>query len=226
MSAAPHRADGGSPGAGGSSGATPSGAAPSSRDAGMGMRMVLDLGPLAVYFAAYALTHHNIFLATGLFMGATLVAMAVSWLRFGKISAIQCFSALMVLVLGGLTIWLHQEWIIKVKPTIYYVTMAVILAYGLISGRPTLQVVLGQAYPGLTAEGWRLLTRNWAIFFAVLAIANEAVWRNFSTSFWLSYKLWGSLPATMLFAAANVPMLMRHGLAAEAPTAPQIPPEE
>ena len=195
-------------------------------DAGMGMRLALDLGPLAIYFVAYALTHHNIFLATGLFMVATLAAMGVSWVRYGKVSAIQCFSALMVLVLGGLTIWLHQEWIIKVKPTIYYVTLTLILGFGLLTGRPTLQAVLGQAYPGLTAEGWRLLTRNWALFFAVLAIANEIVWRNFSTSFWLSYKLWGSLPATVLFAAANVPMLIRHGLAMDAPTAPQIPPEE
>jgi intracellular septation protein len=196
------------------------------KDAGMGMRLVLDLGPLAAYFIAYRFSGHNIFMATGLFMAATLVAMAISLWRYGKVSAIQCFSAIMVLVLGGLTIWLHQEWIIKVKPTIYYVTLCLILGFGLLTGRPTLQAVLGQAYPGLTTEGWRLLTRNWAIFFALLAIANELVWRNFSTSFWLSYKLWGSLPATVLFAAANVPMLMKHGLAADAPTAEQIPPEE
>jgi intracellular septation protein len=197
-----------------------------SKDAGMGMRLALDLGPLGVYFVAYTLTHHNIFLATGLFMAATLVAMAVSWLKFGKISAIQCFSAVMVLLLGGLTIWLHQEWIIKIKPTIYYVTVAGILGYGLLAGKPVLQTVLGQAYPGLTSAGWRLLTRNWALFFAAMAIANELVWRNSSTGFWLSYKLWGALPATVLFALANVPMLIRHGLAAETPTAKQIPPEE
>ena len=197
----------------------------SSKDAGMGMRLALDLGPLGVYFAAYSLTH-AIYIATGLFMAATLVAMAVSWLKFGKISAIQCFSAVMVLLLGGLTIWLHQEWIIKIKPTIYYVTVALILGYGLLAGKPVLQTVLGQAYPGLTSAGWRLLTRNWALFFAAMAIANELVWRNSSTGFWLSYKLWGALPATVLFALANVPMLIRHGLAAETPTAKQIPPEE
>jgi intracellular septation protein len=193
---------------------------------GMGMRLALDLGPLAVYFAAYSFSHHNIFLSTGLFMVATLVAMGVSWMRYGKISAIQCFSALMVLVLGGLTIVLHQEWIIKVKPTIYYVTLTLILFYGLLTGKPTLQAVLGQAYPGLTAQGWRLLTRNWAIFFALMAIANELVWRNTSTSFWLSYKLWGSLPATILFAAGNIPMLMKHGLAADGLKEEQVPPEE
>ena len=196
-------------------------------EAGMGMRLALDLGPLAVYFAAFSLTHHNIFLATGLFMAATLVAMLVSLVRFGRVSAIQCFSAVMVLLLGGLTIWLHKDWIIKIKPTIYYVTVASILFFGLATGRPTLQMVLGQAYPGLSAEGWRLLTRNWAVFFVVLAIANEAVWRNASTSFWLGYKMWGSLPATIAFAVANVPMLMKHGLAEDAAKDKlAIPPEE
>jgi len=201
--------------------------APKSRPAepGIVMRLALDLGPLAIYFAAYALSHHNIYVATALFMGVTAAAMVVSLVRFGKISPIQIFSAVMVLILGGLTIWLHKDWIIKIKPTIYYVTVSAILLWGLVSGRPTLQTVLGQAYPGLTEEGWRLLTRNWAIFFLVLAFTNEFVWRNFSTSAWLAYKLWGSMPATVLFAACNVPMLMRHGLAAD-DNKIVLPPEE
>jgi len=191
---------------------------------GVGMRLALDLGPLAVYFAAFSFSGHNIYLATGLFMAVTAVAMIVSLIRFGKISPIQIFSAVMVLILGGLTIWLHKDWIIKIKPTIYYVTVSALLLWGLVTGRPTLQMVLGQAYPGLDAEGWRLLTRNWAFFFLLLAIANEFVWRNFSTSAWLAYKLWGSMPATVIFAACNVPMLMRHGLAADNKVV--LPPEE
>jgi len=155
----------------------------------------------------------------------TAIAMLVSLVRFGKVSPIQIFSAIMVLILGGLTIWLHKDWLIKVKPTIYYVTVASVLLWGIITGRPTLQMVLGQAYPGLTETGWRLLTRNWAIFFLVLAAANEIVWRNTSTAFWLSYKIWGSMPATVIFAAANVPMLMRHGLAEEEKKV-VLPPEE
>jgi len=192
---------------------------------GVGMRLALDLGPLVVYFATYAATKHDIFISTAVFMGVTAVAMLVSLIRFGKISPIQIFSAIMVLILGGLTIWLHKDWIIKIKPTIYYLTVTAILLWGLATGRPTLQMVLGQAYPGLDEEGWRLLTRNWAIFFLVLAIANELVWRNTSTSFWLSYKLWGSMPATLIFAACNVPMLMRHGLAAD-DNKVVLPPEE
>ena len=192
----------------------------------MGMRLALDLGPLVAYFAAYALTRHDIFVATGLFIAATLVAMLVSWARFGKITAIQVFSGIMVLLLGGLTIWLHKEWIIKVKPTIYYVTVSAILGWGVWSGRPTLKLVLGQAYPGLTDAGWRILTRNWALFFAAMAIANELVWRNVSTAAWLGYKLWGVTPATILFALAHLPVLMRHGLDASTARNPPILPEE
>jgi intracellular septation protein len=198
---------------------------PKAAEPGVGMRLALDLGPLVVYFATYAISRHNIYLSTAVFMAVTAIAMLVSLMRFGKVSPIQIFSAIMVLILGGLTIWLHKDWLIKIKPTIYYVTVAAILFWGLITGRPTLQMVLGQAYPGLTETGWRLLTRNWAFFFLVLAAANEIVWRNTSTAFWLSYKIWGSMPATVIFAAANVPMLMRHGLAAE-DNKVVLPPEE
>jgi len=198
---------------------------PTPAEPGIGMRLALDLGPLLVYFATYSLSGKNIYMSTAVFMGVTAIAMLVSLVRFGKVSPIQIFSAIMVLVLGGLTIWLHKDWLIKVKPTIYYLTVAALLFWGLITGRPTLQMVLGQAYPGLTETGWKLLTRNWAIFFLVLAAANEIVWRNTSTSFWLSYKLWGSMPATLIFAASNVPMLMRHGLAAD-DNKVVLPPEE
>jgi len=83
--------------------------------------------------------------------------------------------------------------------------------------------VLGSAYPGLDDGGWRLLTRNWALFFAFMAVLNEAVWRNSTTDFWVGFKLWGAIPLTFLFAALNVPMLLRHGLTkdeAEAATEP------
>jgi intracellular septation protein len=128
----------------------------------------------------------------------------------------------MVLVLGGLTIVLHKAWIIKMKPTFYYTLVAGILGFGLATGRPLLQQVLGSTYPGLDEVGWRKLTRNWAIFFVFLAIINEIVWRNSSTDFWLAFKLWFVAPATVLFAAANIPMLLKHGLMKEdaVPTEP------
>jgi len=118
----------------------------------------------------------------------------------------------MVVVMGGLTLYFHNETFIKIKPTIYYLFVAMILGYGLFADRPVLKSVLGSAYPGLDDAGWRKLTRNWAIFFLVMAMVNEAVWRTTSTDFWIGFKLWGAMPATLLFALANVPMLMRHGL--------------
>ena len=185
---------------------------PAKPEAGPLLRVALDLGPLVVYFLAYSLTHKNIFAATAIFMAATATTMLFSQFRFGRISAMQWFSSIMVLILGGLTLWLHQDWFIKIKPTIYYLMISGILWFGLWTGKPTLKLALGSAYPGLDERGWLLLSRNWAIFFIAMAIANEIVWRNFSTSAWLGYKLWGAIPATMIFAMANMPMLMKHGL--------------
>jgi len=154
----------------------------------------------------------KIFFATGAFMIAMLAAMLVSQIKYKHISPLLWFSGLMVVVLGGLTIWLHNETFIKMKPTIYYLFVAALLAFGLATRRPFLKTVLGSAYPGLDTEGWTKLTRNWALFFLVMAAVNESVWRNSSTEFWIGFKLWGMLPLTFLFAALNVPMLMKHGL--------------
>ena len=183
---------------------------PATRELGTAMRLALDVGPLILFFIANA--RAGIFTATALFMVAIVIAMAVSYALVRRVSVIQTFSAFMVIVMGGLTIYLHDESFIKLKPTIYYSFVAGLLGYGLMTGKPMLQSVLGGAYPGLEPEGWRKLTRNWALFFVAMAVANEAVWRNSTTDFWISYKLWGALPATLLFALANVPMLMRHGL--------------
>lgn len=191
-----------------------------------GLRLALDLGPLLVFFVAYWLTGKNVFVATAIFMAATALAMAVSVLKTGRVSAMLLFSGLMVLGFGGLTLWLHDESFIKIKPTLYYLMVAGILFFGLWTGRPTLKVVLGNAYPGLSERGWSLLSRNWALFFLVLAASNEIVWRTTSTSFWLGYKLWGALPATLLFAMSQLPMLSRHGLNAdEAHIEDEMPPQ-
>jgi intracellular septation protein len=182
-------------------------------------KLLIDLGPLLVFFLvnffAPVPSVMKIFVATAAFMAAMVVAMIYSALRYGRISPLLWFSGAMVLVLGGLTIWLHKAWIIKMKPTFYYVLVSGLLFFGLATDRPLLQQVLGSTYPGLSEEGWRKLTRNWALFFAFMAILNELVWRNSSTDFWVGFKLWGALPLTFLFAAANIPMLMKHGLMKE-----------
>ncbi|TVV72529.1 inner membrane-spanning protein YciB [Sphingomonas solaris] len=198
----------------------------SKREVGAVTRLLLDLGPLLAFLIAYWVTK-EMFLSTGIFMAATLAAIIGSRLTAGHVSPLLWFSGFMVLVLGGLTIWLHDETFIKIKPTIYYLMVAAILAFGLWTKRPTLKLVLGTAYPGLTEHGWALLSRNWALFFVAMAVANEAVWRNTTTDFWLGYKLWGAMPATVLFALANIPMLMKHGMNAEveAKEGPPLPPQ-
>ena len=184
-----------------------------------GIRLLIDLGPLVVFFAANYLAPvpgpMKVFFATGAFMIAMIAAMLLSQIRYKHISPLLWFSGVMVVVMGGLTIWLHDETFIKIKPTLYYLLVAGILGFGLLTGRSLLKAVLGSAYPGLDETGWIKLTRNWAIFFACMAVVNEAVWRNSSTQFWIGFKIWGAIPLTFLFALANVPMLLRHGLTRE-----------
>ena len=198
---------------------------------GAGTRLLIDVGPLLVFFLvnffAPVPASLKIFVATGAFMVAMMAAMLWSQIRYRHISPLLWFSGVMVVIFGGLTIWLHNETFIKVKPTIYYATVATLLLVGLRIGHNFLKLVLGSVYPGLDERGWHLLTRNWILFFYVMAIGNEVAWRLTSTDTWVAMKLWLFLPATFLFIIANVPMLMRHGLALEEAKAdpPGSPPQ-
>ena len=182
-------------------------------------KLLIDLGPLLVFFLVNFLAPvpalAKIFVATAAFMIAMVAALIFSAIRYRSVSPLLWFSGFMVVVLGGVTLWLRDETFIKLKPTIYYLFVAGLLGFGLWKDRPLLKLVLGSAYPGLSDDGWRKLTRNWALFFLFMAALNEAVWRTSSTDFWVGFKLWGALPLTFLFAAANIPMLLRHGLTAE-----------
>jgi intracellular septation protein len=201
------------------------------RKASTGVKLAIDLGPLLVFFLVNGFAPVpgvvKIFYATGAFMAAMLIAMMFSYIRYRHISPMLWFSGVMVLILGGLTIWLHNETFIKLKPTIYYLIAAGLLTFGMVTKRNLLALVLGSAYPGLSQRGWDLLTRNWILFFITMAILNEAVWRTTSTDFWVGFKLWGALPATFIFAMANIPMLMRHGMQLETgKEEPPVPPSQ
>ncbi|WP_174280346.1 septation protein A [Sphingomonas bacterium] len=189
-------------------------------------RLLLDYGPLLVFFLVNYLGHGpalaRVVEATVAFMVAMVVAIVTSWVRTRHVSPMLLISGALVLVFGGLTIWFHDDRFIKTKPTFVYLIFAAVLGFGMATGRPLLQSLLETAYPGLDATGWRKLTRNWAVFFAGMALVNEAVWRSSSTDFWVGFKLWGVIPLTLLFAFANVPMLLRHGLQA----AGDLPPPE
>jgi intracellular septation protein len=189
-------------------------------------RLLVDFGPLVVFFVANAMASgpkiFKVLAATAAFMAATAVAMIVSRVKAGRISPMLWVTGALVLFFGGLTLWFRDDTFIKVKPTIVYTMFAVILGYGLATGKPLLRMLLEASYPGLNETGWRKLTVNWVCFFIGLALLNELVWRTQSWDFWVGFKLWGVVPLTLLFAIANVPMLLKHGLSdgSDAPTPP------
>jgi len=186
-------------------------------------RMALDYGPLAVFFVANLLAGKiglpdmidslaQVIIASTAFMIASVIAIIVSKWKTGHISPMLWLSAGLVVVFGALTLYFRDDTFIKMKPTIVYAMFSAILTFGLVTGRPLLQQLLETAYPGLSALGWRKLTVNWAVFFAFMAVLNEVVWRHSTWDFWVGFKLWGAVPLTLLFALANIPMLLKHGL--------------
>ena len=192
-------------------------------------RLALDYGPLLVFFLVNFLGRGpalaRVVEATVAFMAAMVVAIVVSLVKTRRVSPMLLISGVLVVVFGGLTVYFHDDRFIKMKPTLVYAIFAAVLGFGMATGRPLLQSLLETAYPGLDAVGWRKLTRNWTVFFVAMAVLNEAVWRNSSTDFWVGFKLWGVIPLTLLFAVANVPMLMRHGLQAGGDAVGDVPPE-
>jgi intracellular septation protein len=181
-------------------------------------KLTLDLGPLLIFFAANAF--FGIYVATGTFMAAMLVTIGVSFAIERKLSPIPLITGALVMVFGGLTLWLANDLFIKIKPTILYTLFAALLLGGLASGRMLIKHAFGQAFQ-LDEQGWRGLTWRWAAFFVALAIANEIVWRSFSTNTWVAFKVWGVFPLILLFSVAQLPFLGRHQIAGE-----ETPPSE
>jgi intracellular septation protein len=172
--------------------------------------MALDFGPLLVFFIATKFI--GVFAGTAAFMGAIAIAVLISKVRLGKVSPMLWLSAILVLFFGALTLYFHDPKFIQAKPTIIYSFFAVMLLGGWMRGKPLLRYLLQSAYSGLSEIGWLKLSRNWGIFFAVLALANEAMRATLTFDMWLTIKVWGVTIASMAFAMANLPMLMKHGL--------------
>ena len=176
------------------------------------LRLALDLGPLVLFFAVNAL--YGIFAATGAFMAAIAIALIASRLLTGRFARMPLVTAAFVLVFGGLTLWLQDETFIKIKPTAIYLLFAGILLGGLALNRVFLESLLGHAFD-LTHEGWRKLTVRWSWFFLLLAGLNEIVWRSFSTDTWVSFKVFGLLPLTLVFAALQTGLLQKYAKSGE-----------
>ena len=172
------------------------------------LKLVLDIGPLILFFAANA--KFGIYAATGSFMVAVLVALAVAYALTKRIEVMPLITAVIVLIFGGLTIVLHDDLFIKLKPTIIYLLFGGALLVGLYLNKPLLGMLFDSVFH-LTEEGWRKLTWRWAAFFLFLAVINEIVWRTQTTDFWVSFKLFGVVPLTLLFGALQYSLLMKYG---------------
>ncbi|MGA7489472.1 MAG: septation protein A [Xanthobacteraceae bacterium] len=192
------------------------------------LKLVLDLGPLVLFFLANsrpalflplvspilpadvaAGERMGIFVATAVFMAAIVIALAISYALTRHLPMMPLVTAIIVLVFGSLTLVLHDELFIKLKPTIIYLLFGAVLLGGLAFGKPLLGVVFDSVFH-LTDEGWRKLTLRWALFFVALAALNEIVWRTQTTDVWVSFKVFGVVPLTFLFGALQYPLLTKY----------------
>lgn len=191
------------------------------------IKLAIEAGPLVVFFVVNGrdglpelrdlwlpagdtpMAEQGLFEATGAFMVATLLALVTGWILERRLPVMPLVSGIFVVFFGGLTLVLADETFIKLKPTLVNTLFALILFGGLLTGRSLLKPLFGAAVQ-LTDNGWRKLTLRWAVFFVLLAVLNEVVWRNFSTDFWVSFKLFGIMPLTFVFAAAQTPLFLRE----------------
>ena len=177
--------------------------------------MLVDYGPLIVFFAAYKLAGGGLqgaLTATIAFMVAVSIAIAVGLLVLKRVPPMVWLSAILIIGFGGITLYLRDPRFIQMKPTFIYILLAGMLFIGLARKKALLQWLFGPIFPGLSEQGWLKLSRNWALFFLALAAANEVMRATLSFDTWLTVKVWGVPIVSLIFAVANMPMLLRHGL--------------
>jgi len=171
------------------------------------IKLVLELGPLVLFFIINA--RAGIFTATAWFMGAMVVSLLLSWLILKRVAIMPLVTGVVVLVFGGLTLYLQDDTFIKMKPTIVNVLFGGVLLGGLVFGQSLLKYVFGDVYK-LQPKGWWILTLRWGLFFFVLAALNGFVWRNFTTDQWVSFKVWGIMPITIVFSMLQMKVLSQY----------------
>lgn len=173
------------------------------------LKLVLEFGPLVIFFLANQKL--GIFQATALFMMVTLVSLGLTFFLTRHLAIMPLVSGIVVAIFGGLTLFLNDDLFIKIKPTLVNSLFGLILLGGLFFGRSFLSILMGAVFQ-LDEDGWRKLTFRWGLFFLLLAVINEVVWRTQTTDLWVSFKVFGIMPLTVLFALSQTPLLMRHAI--------------
>ncbi len=191
------------------------------RKIGSGLKLALDLGPVIAFFVIYlrmkdrivtigGTEYHGFIVATALFVPLLLLSTGILWWLTGKVSKMQILTLILVVVFGGLSVWLNDERFFKMKPTIIYLLFAAMLGFGLWRGQSYLKSLIGEVLP-MTEEGWMILTRRVTVFFVILAVLNEVIWRGFSTEVWVAFKTFGLTAALFAFFMTQGGLFKRHG---------------
>ena len=186
-------------------------------------KLILEIGPLIIFFLCYykapipenilndidAANLFKIIFATKIFVPAILIALFISWLQTKKIAKMPLITAILVVVFGGLTIWLNNPIFIKMKPTIIYMIFSAVLGYGLLNKKSYIKYLMGSAIP-MNEEGWFLLSKRFAVFFIILALTNEIIWRFFSQDFWVNFKTFGLPILLIIFIAMQFNLFNKY----------------
>ena len=195
---------------------------------GQGAKLALEMGPLVVFFLANSYGDElaemfpvlanlggKIFIGTALFMVAMAISLTLTWILERRIAIMPLVTGIMVFVFGALTLYLQDETFIKVKPTIVNILFgATILIMLFVFKKPAMKILFNGPFK-LDDEGWWKLSFRWACFFLFLAVVNEIVWRNFSNDFWVTFKVWGTMPMTIVFMLFQIPVMTKHALPEE-----------
>lgn len=196
------------------------------RELSTGLKLAVDYGPLLVFFGVNSQwpgsDADQAVAATVAFMIATGLAMLVSKLKAGRISAMLWVTGVVVLVFGLLTVYLHDERFIQMKPSIVYAVLSGVLFFALWTGRPLLRMVLESGFPTMQPEGWHKLTRNFAWFFAAMVVVNEVARRMLSFDGWVDFKVWGVTAISFAFMFTQMPIVLKHS---DEPQEPPVPPQ-
>lgn len=183
------------------------------------LKLVLEIGPVIAFFVVFRyaggdtpeMQFEGMMTATAVFVPLSIATLAISWFLTGTLPRMALVTAIVVLVFGGLTLWLRDDTFIKMKPTVIYGLFAAILGFGLMRGQSYLQYLMGEMMP-LSHTGWMTFTKRFALFFVTMAMVNEAVWRTQDTDTWVTFKTFVLTGALLVFIMSQMPLLQRHAI--------------